>query len=273
MVDLGWVKGWLVSNTNHYRGPNDNTGYTASGAVILGKFTSRESPSQSLFKWIVGEKRNPTSRELLDHAIRRITGFVSHLQGIRSASESGVYRSTFYDGVQCGRWASILQVKFKMNVGSVDGEVERPSNSNSCANPGPLSQFKLTCSRIGGFLSRFSRSMQFRELIVDRLQLLARIVRIQSGSYGHNNSSRESPKSTVPQRIMPDVYKCRPDPLKGYMYITLGAIVFVMGVCRTKASGNFMENNWHLGVAGIVFGLLIVLYRLVIHRASLIDPM
>jgi hypothetical protein len=34
-----------------------------------------------------------------------------------------------------------------------------------------------------------------------------------------------------------------------------------------------MENNWHLGVAGIVFGLLIVLYRLVIHRASLIDPM
>jgi hypothetical protein len=36
-----------------------------------------------------------------------------------------------------------------------------------------------------------------------------------------------------------------------------------------------MENNWHLGVTGIVFGLvlLVVFYRLVIHGVALIDPM
>ena len=49
----------------------------------------------------------------------------------------------------------------------------------------------------------------------------------------------------------------------------LGAALFVLGMNIVRASGN-MEDNWHLGVTGIVIGSLfpIALHWLIIHGVS-----
>ena len=123
-------------------------------------------------------------------------------------------------------------------------------------------------------ISLLPRIPHFGELALHRSELFSLVMNVENGSYGNRNSGGELPERTVPQNVLPCISNSGLQSTKGYCYIALGAIFFVFGALSIKAGGDVMVEKWGFGIAGIVFGviMLIVFYRLVIHGITLIDP-
>ncbi|MGH3427720.1 MAG: hypothetical protein ACRDQZ_09170 [Mycobacteriales bacterium] len=57
--------------------------------------------------------------------------------------------------------------------------------------------------------------------------------------------------------------------IEGVLYVVLGAVAFVMGVCLIGASGEMMTYKWYFGVGSIVFGLIsIYLFIILVCHAT-----
>ena len=123
-----------------------------------------------------------------------------------------------------------------------------------------------------GFLGSVSRLSDFRYFVANGLPLTPSIAGVYGRRDGHNYSCRSHPELSIGYYFDPEPNRGPLEKAKGWFYISIGGVFFLMGMGMLRAGADLMLKKWYFGISAVVLGLtfMYIFVRLVIHGAGLV---